>query len=299
MKLVNIKSDAVAIFRTIELLNEKFGASYVSRIVRADEAFPLRTVFHKELETYGALREKKYGEVEKLMAFLLAEGYLCVNDVQYGTLGLTNAARTEMSHDKAWLVDTYKMAISEAQKMQMNCLKALRKSSAETLKLPIFSLANDYTLQQIVAQKPQNVEVLKNIQGVNSQWIEQAGELILMVFDSVEEELAARHQRKLASEAYQSVKRLAEAGESLANIVEKRNIQADTVVNYLLDLHNAAQINLTTWIEANVNKADLHKASVFFQQAEDKRFATAHAVLGLEYAVLKLCKTYTFSKTAA
>lgn len=299
MKLVNIKPSAVAIFRTIELLQEKFGANYIIRIVRADALFPLKSIAHKQLETFGALQDKKSMDVEKLITYFLSMGYLQINDAQYGTLGLTEKARTELSHDKAWLIDEYVLNVSDEMKLTMSCLKSLRKSSAEALKLPIFELANDYILQQIAMQKPQEIATLKTIQGINPQWIAQAGDLIILVFDWVKTELVARHERKLVSESYQSVKRLAEAGESLANIVEIRKIKAETVVSYLLDLHNAKQIDLSTWIEANVNKTDLHKAGIFFQQAEDKRFTTAHDVLGLDYIILRLCKTYFQGKEAA
>jgi ATP-dependent DNA helicase RecQ len=295
MYTISIKTEANAIFQTILLLEERYGAKYVVQILRG-ESNKLKSLNHKLLETFGLMAKTTEEKLQNIVFYLLKKQYLQINNPEYGTLCVSEKGKLLLVSDTELEVEKSEITISTENRILMSLLKEMRKNCASALDCFPFMIFTDYTLQQIAEKKPQNIGELEEIPNVHAFFLQKYSEQLFIATTSIkqlaEEQIRKDKEKRVKQAAYQSVKSLFLSGESLVKIAEKRQIKENTVLTYLSDLYEMGEINIKPWIEKNIAPKALHKGVTFFEQTKQEDMKLAYEVLGLDYNTLKMCKLY-------
>lgn len=293
---INIMPEAKAIFKTILLLNEKFGVNYLTQILKGHERFPLKKAEHGQLETFGALKHLNETRIRNLISWLVAEQYLYTKDFTYGIIGITAKGKERLNSEQAWNVKRYLFSQKTEDSVLANSLKELRKSWAIMWQKAPFEIFTDYVLDTIVREKPQHITELKTIQGLGTEFVDSHGQVILRAVKNSKKEaenlLHEQLLKRVQYPAYQQIKSLFLTDMSLVEIEQASGKKEENVIRMLVDLHNAGEIDLKDFIEENINAKDLHAAVSFFEQTEEPRLKVAYETLGLSYDTLRLCRLY-------
>lgn len=292
---INIQAEAIAILKTVVLLEQKFTAKYVTYILKGWDKF-LRTEMHKHLETFGAFQNVSEERLLQMIDFLEEENYLYAKDSEKGILGISEKGlRTIAKETEVW-IETDSLKMNELARIITIKLKEVRKDFAKKEGRPIYEIFTDYMLKNVVKNLPQSAEELKEIIGFNSFRLFRYGKSILETISFVQENLAEAQaqekQARMMQTGYLAVKKAFEAGATFNEISQKCNLKPYMAARFLSELHETGHIDLKRWIEGNVNVLDLHKGVRFFHQHQNVSLKDAYWTLGLEYPTLMFCKVY-------
>jgi len=294
--LVNIKEEAQLILRTVVLLDQKYGINYISRVLRASDAFGFREKNHRELETYGRMKGKHSERIRNLINYLLRNHFLQVTNSRYGSIGISRKGEEFLAYPSELIVKSSELRTSPYDKKLLLELRQLRISLSRQEDKAPFRIFTDYTLGRIIDDKPKDLQDLKMIPGLGDYKSNRFGPSIISILETVMREKVRddkdRFLRKVKASAHQEVKALFESGASLEEIAQRRSVQEKTVENYLGNLHKAGEIDLKPWIEDRLNGEDLEKGSSYFLQSPESSLKSAYEELGIDYDRLKLCKLY-------
>jgi hypothetical protein len=290
---LNLKDMTLAVLKTVVLLNRSYGADYLARILQGFDRFGLRDDSHRELETFGELDKMYSTRITRLIYHLVAEKYLWVKNKVYGSLAITDKGTAFLDTPQDLWVSPKVLETPELERLLYTELRKLRTQLSENAEIMPYEVFNNYSLAQLVSQKPRDLKALKAIHGVGDATIERYGQAILAcISHTVEHAQQLMVEKRAKTPSLQAVKDLFLAGKPVEEIAEVRSIKSGTVMSYLDNLHRAGEVNLMPWIEETVDPQQLHKATSYFQQAEDKRLKAAYEVLGLDYDTLRLCRLY-------
>lgn len=292
----NIKEEAVAIFKTIIHTKQMYGMNYLAQIVRGDTRFGLKKTEHEQLETFGTMANVNHYHLKNIITWLLKNYYLNIANLQYGSLGLTSKAYLVMHSEEELLVSKKEFQINAENRVLGESLKKIRKDIAESEGKPTFSIFTDWSLQNLIDDKPKDVASLKAMGIMNEAYLPTYGNLLVKAITDAKAESIRQLQedlhKRVKSPAYQTVKDLFLAGLAIEKIAEMRQVQRDTALNYLSDLHRTGEIDLKPWIAENVAAPILDKVAAFFAQ-EQVTFKDAYRELGLDYQTLRLAKLHS------
>jgi len=295
MYTINIKTEANAIFQTVLLLEERYGAKYIIHILRG-ESNKLKSLNHKLLETFGLMAKTTEEKLQNVVHYLLKSQYLQIKTPEFGILGVSEKGKLWMASDSDLEVDKSEIMISTENRIMANLLKEMRKNCASALDCFPFMIFTDYTLQQIVEKKPKNEAELQEIPNIHTIFLQKYSDALFIAAKSIkklaEEQIRKEKEKRVKQPAYQAVKSLFLSGDSLDKIAQKRQIKENTVLAYLSDLYETGEINVKPWIEKNIAPKVLHKGVTFFEQTKQEDMKLAYEVLGLDYNTLRMCKLY-------
>lgn len=292
----NIMPDAKAVFKTILLLDQRFGINYLTQILKGHTRFPLKNALHEKLETFGSLKHLTEQKIKSMIAWLLEQQYIYTTNFDYGTLGLTPKGKERLASDLAWNIHSWTFNRKTEDWVLEDALKSLRKSMAVMENKAPYEIFTDYTIQTIVREKPIHITELKSIPGITDAFSDKYGQVVLRAVKNAGQDaeriLHENLLKRVQAPAYQSVKTMFQSGFSLKEMIKSTSKTLNDIVKILTDLHKAEEINLKSFIEQNIDAKSLHKATTFFQETDEPRLKVAYETLGLDYETLRLCKLY-------
>ncbi|MEL6673832.1 MAG: RQC domain-containing protein [Bacteroidota bacterium] len=292
----NLKTAATAIFQTVGALEGKFASNYCIQLLRGRQVFGLRKEAHQNLPTFGALADFYSEKLAGLIRYFLEQGYLRVTNAQFGSLGLTAKGEQFLAEPedlilrpRVWQEDTFDQFLRER-------LRELRSIWAREEAKPPYTIFTDYTLARIVIEKPVDLPELKMVPGLGDYKVNRYGPALLNAVAEIQEQKRqdriARTRKRALTPSHQAVKSMFEAGESLEDMAEKRQVKIGTIRSNLYTLHQAGEVDLSPWIEDQLAPEDFEKGKAFFEASPDARLKDAFEALGLDYETLRYCKLY-------
>lgn len=291
---MNIQPEMTAVLELVRDLGQAYGSSYLIRVLKGEEE-NLREG-HEALSGYGSLADMHFIRLRNLISFLVADGYLAIKDKRYGTIDLTEKGVAFLQAPEAVKVSPRQLRSNPYDLQLMRELKALRRSLSEKEGKPAFGIFTNYTLEEIVNQKPLDAVSLKGVPGIGDYKADRYGHLVIQAIERVKEQKAKDRAvaayKRAHNAAHQEVKAMFEAGLSLEEMADKRGVKESTLKRYLSTLHHAGQINLRPWIEGQVATEELEKGKTYFEKAPNSRLKEAYETLGLDYETLRLCRLY-------
>ena len=181
-----------AVIRT----GERFGAGYISQVLRGSKAERVLRLGHDNLSVYGIVDDYTDKEIKDIAAQLLAKGLLRKTSSEYATLGV-------MAEGRRFLNDRDTLTLSRRKKQEVEResrsshrgardtldydsglfeeLRALRRRIASEKRVPPYVVFGDATLQQMAYYIPQSHESLSRISGVGAVKLQQYGDDFLSV----------------------------------------------------------------------------------------------------------------------
>lgn len=292
---VDIRPAATELIKTIMLLNRPYGFSYLLSLVRGQEDY-LKQPDHRELESFGALQNEHFGFVQDVAWHLFQTGYLELANPQYGTIQLTLKGNDFLNHSDPFMVDQKVLRMQWFHLILIGELRDLRREEAAAQRVESYEIFTNFVMMQIARKLPADEVLLRKIAGM-----EKASEdLVRKILEKIaaisvqmdrDEELYGAIG-KAHSSGHRKLKELFEAGTEVLEIARMQNLKQNTMYWMLENLHLAGHLDLTTWIEEQLDSKVLHRGVDYFKQAKNSRLTDAHDVLGMDYPTLRMCRVY-------
>ena len=175
--------------------DQRFGAGYVTDVLRGADTARIRETGHDALSTYGLLSRHSAREVRGWIEQLTSRGSLATTGGQYPTLYLTRdgleVLRGERSIElfvtqkpKRARAKAVAHAAAEEDGLEVDEalfeeLRALRRDLARERGVPPYLIFNDRTLSLMSARKPKSEAELLEIKGVGEKKAADLGPLFL------------------------------------------------------------------------------------------------------------------------
>lgn len=292
---LDIRPAAEELIKTTLLLDRAYGFSYLLNLVRGQEDY-LKQESHKELESFGALQEDNFGYVQDVAWYLIQAGYLEMANPQYGTVKASLKGKAFLSEEGALQVERDTLRMQWYHLLLIGELRELRRQEASGADLAPYEVYTNFVMMQIARTLPADELILRRIPGMEKIDAELAGKILERVANvsvemSRDEELYGAIG-KAHSYGHRKVKELFESGVEIGEIAQREKIKETTIYWMLENLHLAGHINLSIWIEDQIDSKLLHRGVDYFKQAKNNRLTDAHDVLGIDYPTLRMCRVY-------
>lgn len=176
---------AQQVLRTVKILKERFGASYVIDFMRGSAAEKIHD-FHKSLPGFGSgakISKQVWGDV---IRDLIAQSYLLKTAGMYPVLNLTEKSDTVLNgNDRVMIIQSKErteISVPSVQTESINYeielfqqLKVLRRELANGENVPAYVVLSDASLIELASYLPNNREELSKISGFGQYKIEKYG----------------------------------------------------------------------------------------------------------------------------
>ena len=240
---------------------QRFGAAYVTEVLRGSQSERVLANRHDQLSTYGIgadLTARQWGAISRQ---LVQQGYLS-QAAEFHTLSLTPVALEALkkrsrimgqmpeveAHPRSLIV---RQSGPEYNPALFALLRQKRKELADQESLPPYVIFSDKTLVEMAAYYPQSLDSLLKISGVGRVKLRQYGETFLAViqaycqvhntkenFPAATRQPArrtspARTEKSDAGRRYHFIGEAYNAGESIASLMKSYGISRATIVDHL------------------------------------------------------------------
>ena len=293
-----------AVIRT----GERFGAGYISLVLRGSKAERVVRFGHDKLSVHGIVNDHSDGDIREICGMLLGTGMLRKTSSEYATLGVTAEGRTflktrnelTLSRKKKQATDTSSSTARGHQGTPgydaslFQRLRALRLRIASEKRVPPYVVFGDATLQQMAHYAPQNLNSLSRISGVGVVKMEKYGDEFLDVIRryAQENDLPDRttelrqhsesRSARAVSSTYEQTKNLLEQGLSIDEVAQERDISPSTIFAHIEMLVQTGE-NLD--LRANLPSPDrAMRIQDAFHRVGDNRLAPVKELLGDDYS---------------
>ncbi|MBH8604092.1 DNA helicase RecQ [Thermoactinomyces sp. CICC 10522] len=180
--LSDITIEAQKIFSCIKRMQERFGLTIISKVLRGSKSKRVMEWDLHKLSTYGILSEYTEKEILGLCKRLAAEGYISLayeGGMSFPIAKLTNKAievlkgmrpvRIRLDHDQS--------LHSEPKRSHglFEELRQLRKTLSEQEQLPPYMIFGDSTLKEMCRRLPLTEEAMRSISGVGERKYKKYG----------------------------------------------------------------------------------------------------------------------------
>ncbi|MEX0994534.1 MAG: DNA helicase RecQ [Balneolaceae bacterium] len=235
---------------------ERFGAHYITDVLRGSEAKKVKQNGHVNLSTHGIGTEWNRDQWIQLSRLLIRKGYL-KKDPEYGSLMMEESAsgvlngsekvfglldRTQTSLDGTAVARTTHDVEKKYDERLFELLRKKRKSLADEQGIPPYIIFPDTTLMEMAYFFPHSSESLLQIYGVGSAKEKKYGKDFLKVISEFSEahDLEEKHKdiRKRSSKTsskkkYHQVGEDYSSGLSIDHLAEKYGVKRVTILSNL------------------------------------------------------------------
>ena len=267
VEITDITEDSKKILSCIKRMNEKFGSSLVTDVLKGANSAKIKTFGFNNLSTYGIMSEYTKDTIKNLIYFLITEGYIHSVGDKYPILVLDQSANDILFHNKKVFIKRKiekilpKNILSEGKeeldydKNLFEILRDLRKEIAELNNIPPFIVFTDVSLKEMSTYFPTNVENMLKINGVGVNKLEKYGRIFIDTIAKYVEENNINISKNVhnhfnfSSESKEDTKiisyKLYNEGKSISEICKIRNLTRQTIESHLLKCYELGMdINL-------------------------------------------------------
>jgi hypothetical protein len=292
---MDLEQEAVAILKTLLLMEKPYGGSYLAKLLTGQDKFGLRIESHRNIETFGQLEKYYSSQVEDMIHYLTIRRYMEVKDQTYGTLEITDLGRSFVLKPESLPVSR-NMLFKQWHEVQLvNKIRVWRQEESKSSGKMPYELFTNYALMKIVRYMPLSLQEIRKIPGLDGLLTDQMQALLDIVLAMDERKKLDEGTglfRKAFSPDSQKVKELFKAGISVDEIARRQKHDRSKVYDLLSALYEAGEMEIKDWIEKEVKSEDLHKAVEYFKSVSKPEIAEASRVLGIDQGILSLCKAY-------
>jgi ATP-dependent DNA helicase RecQ len=199
-KQIDATEDAQKFLSCLYRLKQNYGMTYVIEILRGITTEKIQKRGHHSLSTFGIGKDKS-SHYWKQLAWQLIHRDYCYQDLEnFNVLRLKQKAIAVLKKKEQVILSlaTVDLKTEKAKYKKKNLLSAkpsplfevlrvLRRELAEEENKPPFMIFSDTTLQQIVRDKPQNLNDLSNISGIGQHKLKHYGLHFLKALREFEE----------------------------------------------------------------------------------------------------------------
>jgi ATP-dependent DNA helicase RecQ len=170
---------------------ERFGAEYLTEILRGADTARIARFRHNRLEAYGQLRQHSKHTVRSWIAQLEARGCLAREGEEYPTLAVTEQGRRVLRGEQAVAltktvarpspatrprsIGSSTGAVETSDEDLFEALRILRRTMAEERGIPPYLIFSDASLRQMAHERPTTQEAFLEVKGVGLRKLQELG----------------------------------------------------------------------------------------------------------------------------
>ena len=192
-ELIDITVEAKKILSCVYRMAErsgggKYGSGTLLDVLRGSGKAQITELGFNEISTWGLLREYSADVVREMINFLLAEGYLMMDDGNYPVISLTRKAMDFLKNGTVLMMRKPEERMEKKERLRKRRktmeidntglfeeLRALRRSIADEEGVAPFIVFTDRALTAMCESLPENEEEFLDIPGVGERKLERYG----------------------------------------------------------------------------------------------------------------------------
>ncbi len=251
---------AQKVLSAVARTGERFGAGYVSQVLRGSRARRVLDLGHDQLSVYGIVHDFTDSDIQEIAGHLTERGLLERQAGEYPVLAITDAGwRFLKGQDSLSLPQpagqSHGRRAAPAGPIEYDGalyqkLRALRRRIADDMSVPPYVVFGDAPLQQMTYYLPQSSDSFLRISGVGEAKLERFGDEFLSVIRSHASEhrlaekrnpmaRAASRPRRQAGPTVDVTRQLLSEGRSLEEVAAERGLTVNTVMGHVEALVDA------------------------------------------------------------
>lgn len=277
--------EAQMILSCVKRMGERFGAQLTAKVLNGSKSQKVLELGFNKLTTYGLLSDYTEKDIMNWIHYLMADGYLSIQDPKFPTLQLTPLAYEVLKGNQ-----TVSMRMSIEQKKNQvdvheglfDTLRHLRKQLAESKKLPPYVIFSDTSLKDMCRMIPETQQEMLQIKGMGEKKFEQYGTLFLQaIHQYIQDHGPIERQRpSVQTSSNKESKNMADqkpsylvsyeafqGGRTLSEIAEDRSLTVTTIENHLFQAYKEGHsIDWTSFFDGETEKLILQKHEVLAEK---------------------------------
>lgn len=177
----DITKETQMIMSCIVRMQSRFGKKIVAQVLAGSKAKRILELSFDQLSTYGIMHQKTK-EIETLIDFLTASGYLKTSSGQFPTLHVTQTGLEVLRGQAKVYARIEKAERNSEQPVESGLfehLRKLRRQLAEAQHVPPFVIFSDQALQDMCVILPTNEMEFLEVKGVGHSKLEKYGTIFL------------------------------------------------------------------------------------------------------------------------
>jgi ATP-dependent DNA helicase RecQ len=165
---------------------QSFGAGYISSLLSGKKSKKARMYNHHALKIFGSGKEWPSAQWQAFIRELVNKGYLDVVGDKYPILKLNKKSQHILSGKGGVMLTRAMTEVLEMPDNEtaidvtlFNILRALRKSIADSERVPPYMIFHDTALKELATRRPHDMAGLKKIHGMGQVKLEKYGKAFL------------------------------------------------------------------------------------------------------------------------
>lgn len=187
IETTDITVDAKKILSCIKRMQERYGASLVSDVLKGSKSAKVKAFGFDSLSTFGILSNYSKDTIKDLISFLISENYIESVGSKYPILKLTPDANNVLFRDeKVMIKRSIEKAPENVNDVSRNfdinlfeILRSIRKDLSDSLNVPPFIIFTDVVLKQMCSSYPTTEEKMLAVSGVGKYKFEKYGDVFI------------------------------------------------------------------------------------------------------------------------
>jgi ATP-dependent DNA helicase RecQ len=245
-ELTDITIETQKILSCVLRMKERFGTTVVAEVLRGSKNKKvLQENFHR-LSVYGILKEYTVQEIKDRINRLIATEYLGLSESEFPVVKITPKGFAVLKNQvKVWQKVPKQMEQAPADDTLFEVLRVLRKEIADRENVPPYVVFADSALKEMSALCPTDEQAFRSIKGVGDAKFERYGHAFMRAIEHFVVQHHVTPQRSGAvvsvppkrsddTPSHEVTLRLYNAGYSLAEIAQQRNLKPITIQDHLL-----------------------------------------------------------------
>ena len=307
LKMFDATEIAQKILSAVARTGQRFGAGYISQVLRGARAKRVLELGHDRLSVYGIARDFTDDGIKEIVDGLIERGLLAKQAGEYPVLAITNAGWQFLrSRDTLSLPEPTQdsrevpAAAAKSDRYDRDLfqkLRHLRHQIAAERSVPPYVVFGDVALQQMAYYLPQSSESFLRISGVGETKLAQFGDQFLSVirFHASQYGLpetpnptarAPSRSRRQAGPTLDVTRRLLSQGRSFEEIAAERGLALSTIIGHAEVLVDAGdELELDHVMPAPDRTREIRSA---FQAAGTLMLSPVRDLLGEGYSYEEL-----------
>ncbi|MGV3463981.1 MAG: DNA helicase RecQ [Heyndrickxia sp.] len=248
---VEVTVEAQMVLSCIKRMNERFGKTFITKVLTGSNEKKINSFGFHELSTYGIMKDKTQKDVNEFIDYLTAEGYLRPTDGAYPVLMVTNKGiNVLMDGEQVFKKEQVQVKRLAQDNPLFEDLRKLRREIATEEKIPPYIIFSDQTLQEMSVKMPVNTAELLQIKGVGERKLEQYGSAFLAVILAYREQNGVEQPfvlniespksnnvsdvEKQKEKSHHATYAFLQEGLNIEEIAERRGMSTRTIESHLI-----------------------------------------------------------------
>ncbi len=244
---------------------QRFGAGHLVDVLMGKDNAKVQQFGHHRISTFGIGRELSANQWKSVYRQLIARELLTVDVEGYGSLLLTEDARTVLlGKQSLFLRKDPEEKILRKKKTNTSligqdadlweALRACRKELAEEQGVPPYVIFHDATLLEMVSQRPLSEKELKNISGIGEKKLRSYARPFLTILeefaiDTPPNPMTAKAEPEEKTDTVSETLSLIKQDLKLDQIAEQRQMTTSTIAAHIEKLMRLGEVKLADVID--------------------------------------------------